>query len=102
VRLIARPLPDGHGTQFLWRGEIVGELRWREDGDPPGWWARLPSGEQRLICRCPPELSVFERAQLRRREEPASRWFAQSMVSAEIAQARNEQLGGRMPPDTTA
>jgi len=84
VRLSQRPLPDDDGYEFLWRGAVVGTLRWTDGRDnvEAGWWLEPAGGEPRLVWRSAGDADLgLERVE----HEPAARWFAQAMLASEMA-----------------
>jgi hypothetical protein len=97
VRLSERPRPDDDGYEFLWRGAVVGTLRW-EDGRAnveAGWWLEPVCGEPRLVWRSAGDADLDRE---RVEHEPAARWFAQAMLASEIVDDIRPRLARRPEP----
>jgi hypothetical protein len=84
VRLNQRPLPDDDGYEYVWRGAVVGTLRWNDGGNnvEAGWWLEPARGEPRLVWRSAVDADLSRE---RVEHEPAARWFAQAMLASAIA-----------------
>jgi hypothetical protein len=84
VRLSQRPLPDDDGYEYVWRGAVVGTLRWSDGGNnvAAGWWLESARGEPRLVWRSAVDADLSRE---RVEHERAARWFAHAMLASEIA-----------------